>query len=359
MAFMSFPPYTVFIWPVFIYIHMKHFPAGEVERLVIFMLRAAIIGCGTVAPVHAYALKQLPDIELIACADIDSNRAASMAREYGLRTYDSMEHLLDREQVDVVHLCTPHHLHVPMAQLAASRGIHVFSEKPPAIDRQQWATLHEAAGKVCVGICFQNRYNGSVVKLRELLANGSLGKPLGARAFVTWSRGREYYEGSGWRGKQGTEGGGVLINQAIHTLDLMVHLLGRPQNVEAKLSNHHLKGIIDVEDTVEAYMTFSGAPGLFYATTAYCANSPVFLEIVCENAAVRMEKDTLSVVWNNGREEAFAYTSNLPVTKDYWGAAHVTCIREYYHALQNGLDVPIGVPQVEDTVEAMFAIYGK
>jgi predicted dehydrogenase len=120
-----------------------------------------------------------------------------------------------------------------------------------------------------------------------------------------------------------------------------------------------LKGIIEVEDTVEAYMTFGNAPGLFYATTAYCSNSPVFLEIVCENAVVRMEKDTLAVAWKSGEEERFEFKNDLPVTRDYWGSAHVTCIREYYDALINGRDVPIGPKQVQDTVETMFAIYGK
>lgn len=323
------------------------------------MIHAAIIGCGTVAPVHAYALKQLPDVRLVACADIDHKRAEGMAMGYGLHAYDSMAKMLENEHVDVVHLCTPHYLHVPMAQFAASRNIHVFSEKPPAIDRAQWASLLEAAQKVRVGVCFQNRYNGSVVKLRDLLAGGGLGKVLGARAFVTWFRNKEYYTESGWRGQQNTEGGGVLINQAIHTLDLMVYLLGKPQHVEATLSNHHLKGIIEVEDTVEACMTFGDAPGLFYATTAYCTNSPVFLEIVCENAAVRMEKDMLSIAWKGGEEERFEYKSELPVTRDYWGAAHVTCIREFYDALQNGSNVPIGPEQVQDTVDTMFAIYGK
>jgi predicted dehydrogenase len=139
----------------------------------------------------------------------------------------------------------------------------------------------------------------------------------------------------------------------------MVYLLGKPQHVEASLSNHHLNGVIDVEDTLEAYMTFGDAPGLFYATTAYCSNSPVYLEIVFENATARMEKDTLSVAWKSGEEEHFDFESGLPVTRDYWGPNHVTCIREFYDAIANSRDVPIGPKQVQDTVDTMFAIYGK
>jgi len=150
--------------------------------------------------------------------DINHHRASSMAQEYGLHAYDAMDKLLDNERVDVVHLCTPHYLHVPMAQLAASHNVHVFTEKPPVIDRTQWGALLETAGRVRVGVCFQNRYNGSILKLKELLSGESVRKVLGARAFVTWARSKEYYTDSGWRGKQSMEGGGTLINQAIHTL---------------------------------------------------------------------------------------------------------------------------------------------
>ncbi len=323
------------------------------------MLRAAIIGCGNIAPVHAQAIDALDMVELVACADIDLQQARNLAGERHIHIYASMEELLEREQVDVVHLCTPHYLHVPMAALAASRGIHVFSEKPPVIDRAQWSELAKAAGKVRVGVCFQNRYNGAVQKMRSLLADGSLGKVCGARAFVTWARDKQYYGDSGWRGRLNTEGGGALINQAIHTLDLMVYLLGRPENVDATLSNHHLQDVIEVEDTVEAYMTFGGAPGLFYATTAYCANAPVYLEINCENAALIMEKDELVLRYPKEAEERFDYRQNISVPKDYWGAAHMACIRDFYEALLSGSGVPIGIEQVRDTVDTMLAIYGR
>ncbi len=323
------------------------------------MLYAAIIGCGSIAPVHAYALAQLKDVQLAACADILPERAQKLAGEYGLKAYSSLEELLDKQRVDVVHLCTPHYLHTPMAAIAAACGVHVFTEKPPVIDREQWASLNDTANKVRVGVCFQNRYNGSVVKLKQLLDDGALGKVMGARAFVTWNRGAEYYTQSGWRGSQKTEGGGVLINQAVHTLDLLVYLLGKPENIQASVSNRHLQGIIEVEDTVDAYMTINGAPVLFYATTAYCANSPVYVEIMCENAVVRMEKEILTISWSSGQEERHAFEHGLPVAKDYWGAAHVFCVRDYYDALKEGRPVPIGLHAVEDTIDAMLKIYGR
>ena len=138
-----------------------------------------------------------------------------------------------------------------MARLAAEKGIHVFTEKPPVMDRAQWADFQALEhAPVRVGVCFQNRYNASVQLLRRLLDSGRPGKLLGARAFVTWKREAPYYTESGWRGSLATEGGGVLINQSIHTMDLLVQFLGRPRQVEASIANHHLKGVKDVEDTM-------------------------------------------------------------------------------------------------------------
>ena len=222
--------------------------------------RVGVVGCGGIAQVHGTVLQHLEGVELVGCADIKPERAQAFAETYGGRAYSSMEELLEHEQLDAVHLCTPHYLHTPMAKLAASRGLHVFTEKPPVMTWEQWAEFRQLEqAPVRVGVCFQNRYNPSVQLLREVLASGKAGKVLGARAFVTWHREAPYYTESGWRGSLQTEGGGVLINQSIHTLDLLGQFLGRATQVEASMMNHHLKGVIEVEDMMEAYLTFGEA----------------------------------------------------------------------------------------------------
>ena len=222
--------------------------------------RVGVVGCGGIAQVHGTVLQHLEGVELVGCADIKPERAQAFAETYGGRAYSSMEELLEHEQLDAVHLCTPHYLHTPMAKLAASRGLHVFTEKPPVMTWEQWAEFRQLEqAPTRVGVCFQNRYNPSVQLLREVLASGKAGKVLGARAFVTWHREAPYYTESGWRGSLQTEGGGVLINQSIHTLDLLGQFLGRATQVEASMMNHHLKGVIEVEDMMEAYLTFGEA----------------------------------------------------------------------------------------------------
>ncbi len=322
-------------------------------------LKAAIVGCGGIAQVHGAVLSRQDTAQLTAVADILPQRAKAMAQTYGGRAYSSLEELLDHEEIDVLHICTPHFLHTPMAAMAADRGIRIFTEKPPVINESQWEEFQHAAQKTRIGICFQNRWNASVSLTKQLLSGGSLGEVLGARAFVTWHREAPYYTESGWRGSLATEGGGALINQSIHTLDLLVQFLGRADKVDASLSNHHLKGVIEVEDTFEALIDFQGRPAVFFATTAHVTDSPVLVELVCENAVLRMEEREVFLRWNDGRQEHFQPPTPLsPATgKAYWGASHGLCIGDFYHALLTDGPFPCDVPGITDTVSLMLAAY--
>ena len=322
-------------------------------------LRSAIVGCGGIAQVHARALSEMPEAELIAFADVIPERAETMAGKYGGRAYSSLDELLGHEKIDVLHICTPHYLHTPMAQAAAERGINVFTEKPPVIDRQQWTEFKQLGDKVRVGICFQNRYNGSTRALKDLLSTGEPGKVLGSRGFVTWRRDAPYYTESGWRGPLSTEGGGALINQAIHTLDLMAYFLGPGQVLGASLSNRHLKGIIEVEDTLEAALDFGDARGLFYAATAYSLDAPIIFELACENATLRLEGERFTRIWRDGRMEQEDYTAPDPTVpgKSYWGSSHRRCIEDFYRCVVSGERFPNDIPGVSDTIELMLSVY--
>ena len=322
--------------------------------------RVGVVGCGGIAQVHGGVLKDLEGVELVACADIrPESEPRPSRRNLEALPYHSIEEMLAGEQLDAVHLCTPHYLHTPMAELAVGKGLHVFTEKPPVIDQEQWARFQKLEqAPVRVGVCFQNRYNRSVELLRELLASGKPGKVLGARAFVTWHREAPYYTESGWRGTLEMEGGGVLINQSVHTLDLLGQFLGRAQEVEATMANHHLKNVIQVEDTMEGYITFAGATALFYATTAYCGNSPVFVELTCENATIRMEEQEVSVAWSDGTKEHHSLTSK-PVAggKDYWGNSHGLCISDFYRCVREDQPFRNDISGIRDTAELMLAMY--
>lgn len=322
--------------------------------------RVGVVGCGGIAQVHGAVLQHLEGVELVACADIRPERAQAFAENFGGKAYDSMEAMLEGEQLDAVHLCIPHYLHTPMAKLAVERGLHVFTEKPPVINREQWEQFQELEkAPVRVGVCFQNRYNRSVGLMKDVLGSGKAGKVLGARAFVTWHREAPYYTESGWRGALDTEGGGVLINQSVHTLDLLGQFLGRADRVEAVMANHHLKNVIQVEDMMEAYLQFGEASALFYATTAYCADSPVLVEVVCENATLRMEEQEVTLTWKDGTKEHYQLAApKSPATgKAYWGASHGLCIADFYHCVRKNQPFRNDIPGIRDTAELMLAMY--
>lgn len=323
-------------------------------------MKSAIVGCGSIARVHAEAINKLPNGQLAAFADIKLERAEEFLKAFGdtnSKAYSNLEEMLRHEQIDVLHICTPHYLHSSMALYAMERNINVFLEKPLAISYKQLQQLQAFHAEAKLGICFQNRYNESVQAVKELLDSGKAGKIAGARAFLTWSRGEKYYTESGWRGRFETEGGGVLINQAIHTLDLLIYFLGIPVSVEGTIINHHLKNAIEVEDTSEAYIQFENANASFYATTAFCMDSPVFIEFVCENMIIRMEGTDVTCKYPNGIKEKLLINSEPTKGKAYWGNGHFACIRHFYDCVGNNEPFPINVSEASKAFKLMHGIY--
>ena len=322
-------------------------------------MKAVIVGCGNIGAVHAESIRRLEGASLCAAADIRPERAASYAEKYGCRAYASLEEMLENERPDVLHICTPHYLHVPMTAYALQRGIHVFCEKPPVISEEQLDALTRAAaeGPGRAGFCFQNRYNPGVLFIRELLASGRLGKVKGARGIVTWNRGEAYYTQSGWRGRLETEGGGALINQSIHTMDLLGVFLGKPVSVEAQTANHHLPGVIEVEDMMEAYIRYADAAACFYATTAYTEDAPPLIELSCEKGIVRMEDPEVTIIWPDGRREHPETVRKQALGKSYWGSGHLDCIADFYRCLRTGERFAQELDGVRDTVRLMLAAY--
>ncbi len=325
------------------------------------MFKTAIVGCGSISKTHIDALKNTENTEIIAFCDSNENNLNKAVQEHGGNGYTSLEEMLDKEKIDVVHICTPHYLHVPMAIEALKRNVNVLMEKPVAISYEQYRELENAEknSDARLGICFQNRYNESVIKTKEYLDSNTFGKVLGARAIVTWCRNESYYINSGWRGQLEKEGGGVLINQSIHTLDLATYLLGTPNKVSAMSANFHLKGVINEEDTVSAFLEYEDKTVIFFATTAYCKSSPIILEIVCEQATLRIEGNTLKISHADGHSEFVNCKTEKVVGKACWGAGHRFLISDYYNRLENGTDFPVTLESSKPSFDTMMAIYNS
>lgn len=321
-------------------------------------MKAAIVGCGSIAHVHAKSILALGH-ELVALADIDPDHLRKFSEEFGGNTYATLEDMLAKECIDVLHICTPHHLHVPMTIYALQKGVNVFMEKPPVISNEQLSELRTALSQYTkkLGLCFQNRYNPSVIKAYEILHSGVAGKVLGGRGYVTWNRSAAYYQ-DGWHGTLAQEGGGVLMNQSIHTLDLLHYLMGKtPVSVDAVMANHRLKTEIEVEDTMSALIFYPDARMSFYATNGYTEDCPPLIEIQCENLSLRMEGNTLYCKQKQGAWEQIQVEEQSPLGKSYWGAGHIVCIKDFYESVENGQSFALELSNVEETVRLTLMIY--
>lgn len=173
-------------------------------------LGIGIIGCGAIHEIHARAIAGSEFGELIAVADIVEEKAKASGSKNNCEYYTDYKKLLEDERIDVVHICTPHYLHSQTSIDVMRSGKNVFTEKPMAINCDtalEMIKVSEETGKK-LGVCFQNRYNSTSIRLKEILDSGKVGRIIGAKAFVTWFRDEKYYTESGWRGTWEKEGGG-------------------------------------------------------------------------------------------------------------------------------------------------------
>ena len=233
-------------------------------------LRFGLVGCGSIGPTHARALQALSEsANLVACADVVPERAAAFAEEFGLMAVTYDEILADPE-IDAVTVCVPSGLHAAIGVPALQAGKHVVVEKPMEITLDACDRLIQAqreSGRT-LAVISQHRFDPASILVRQSLENGDLGKIVFADARVPWYRTQEYYDSGDWRGTWALDGGGALMNQGVHTVDLMRWLCGPVATVyaQARTATHER---IEVEDVVAATLAFqNGAIGSLMATTS-------------------------------------------------------------------------------------------
>lgn len=312
------------------------------------MKKVCIVGYGTIGPVHGHALEHVEQAQLYAVCDINPEARKRCSDQYSVVEYDDFDTMLEDECIDSIHICTPHHLHFEMIQKALAKGKEVVVEKPLTRTKEELELLMQLEHKEKVCVVLQNRLNPCVQKMKELLDSGDLGALIGVRSFVTWKRDASYYKRDDWRGKWDTEGGGLLINQAIHTLDYYIYLLGGMQSVQAQMSNYTLKDVIEVEDTFSAFFQLKGnVRGIFFATNAYPENSTPLFEVKMEQGTLRYMDRKL---WLN--DHIICEDTRPDIGRDYWGNSHGLLIKRYYDE-----HTYFGVADAYDTMRTVFAMY--
>jgi predicted dehydrogenase len=257
--------------------------------------KIAVIGAGAIAQKHARILSELPNAVFAGCCDAGSGRAAEVCRQWGGTVYPDWQGVLSDPSVDTVIVATPSGFHMEPTVAAARAGKHVLCEKPLEISLERinlMMAAHQAAGTRLGGI-FQGRFMEAMICLRRAVKDKRFGRITYAGISVPWWRSQDYY-GSTWRGTWKLDGGGAMMNQSIHTVDMLVALMGEP--VEIKSLAWTLAHSIEAEDTLVAAVRFSdGAMGTIYGTTASWPGRARRLEITGTRGTAVLVDDVLTV----------------------------------------------------------------
>lgn len=303
------------------------------------MVRAAVVGCGDVSVVHLEAIRRIADSELVAVCDLDPMVAEEVGQRYGAPAFTDLGSLIQIARPDVVHLSTPHDQHIDPALTCLEAGIAVLVEKPLADTVAQaqrlvrWVAEHPGT---VAGVCFQNRYNATSQAVRRLLSSGELGPVRGALATVAWHRNPAYYARRPWRGRRVRSGGGALINQAIHTIDLLQWLLGDVTTVGGRAGTYLLDDVIDVDDSAQLILDHrSGVRSVCLATNTAPLDFPVSIEIITERAELVIRRD-LEITYTDGRVDVVAERRAQSGGRGYWGVSHELLIADFHAGVAAG-----------------------
>lgn len=258
-------------------------------------VHVGLIGAGNITGTHARAVSETPDARIAALFGSNPEKVRALSAEYGCAHYTDFERFLAHRPMDMVAIGSPSGLHAEQGIAAARCGLHVLTEKPLDVSTTRADELISETAKahVKLGVFFQDRFKPGVRRVRDCVNSGALGKPILADARVKWYRPPDYYKNSRWRGTRAFDGGGALINQAIHTLDLLLWIFGDVVAVQARKTTalHD----IEAEDTLVALLEFAnGALGSFIATTSVYPGYPRKIELSGSEGSLILTDDQFS-----------------------------------------------------------------
>ena len=324
-----------------------------------------ISGAGTIGNVHAGALAGVTNARLVAVAEPREEAGRAFADKHGATWYASYEEMLADPAVDVVIVATPSGLHPEQTIQAARAGKHVITEKPMAITAEGATQMIDAAEQagVHLAVIFQNRLLPDVFRVKRAIEAGILGRIVLGNGAMHWKRTQEYYNANGgWRGTWALDGGGALMNQAIHTLDVLQFLMDGVVSIQAHTAT--LTHDIETEDTAAASLRFgNGALGTMQATTSTNADRPVRIEIIGEKGKVVLENNAVAI-WEAERELSDdLLTEGDRALVSGWekgepfGAAHRRQLQHIFDAIANGSEPPIPGREARKPVDIILGIY--
>lgn len=324
-------------------------------------LKVGIVGCGRISTVYKDVFQKCSDmVDVKYAVDKVRERAERFARDFGCAYSDKFEDIL-KQELDVIHICTPHFLHKDQVIKCLGKGFNVLTEKPMAVSLDDADIMISAAresGKK-FGVIFQNRYIEGVKEAKKLIEEGKLGRVIGAWSLLAWWRPPSYYE-CDWKGSWEKEGGGVLIDQAIHSIDLVQHLVGSPVEwVHGHIDNRVLK-TVEVEDVADAAVKFkNGCLYSLFACNYYTCNAPIQIEIMCEKGKVDIKGFDVNIEVEDKKYDVKSSPTSdvLRGGQGYWGSYHYQQIREYYDSVLNDKPIAVDGAEGKKALEIVLGVY--
>jgi UDP-N-acetyl-2-amino-2-deoxyglucuronate dehydrogenase len=345
-------------------------PSSEHRERSIMAIGFGVVGCGMIAKFHAAAIKDIRNAKLVACFDAVPAAADRLAQQEGCRAYHDFDAMLADPNVHVITICTPSGAHMEPAVAAAKAGKHVIVEKPLEITLKRCDKIIEACDKagVVVSTIFPSRFHESSRLLKGAMEKGRFGRLTMGDAFVKWYRTQEYYESGAWRGTWELDGGGALMNQAIHSVELLTWLMGPVAEISAFTGTlAHEK--IPVEDVAVATLRFeNGAVGVIEASTAAYPGYLKRIEIHGSEGSAGLEEEDIKF-WDFKKttaQDKKVLERMAGKTKTGGGAADPTAIGHHGHtaqfkdvlaAIEKGGKPAIDGPEGRRSVEIILAIY--
>lgn len=328
-------------------------------------IRIAIVGSGLIGRVHAKAISKIDNVKLVAVSSRSQSSAAALATDFGCNYYTDYRRMFEKERVDLVSVCTPSGTRIDVCDAAVSNGINILVEKPLDITAERCRTIIEmceSAG-VKLGTVFQMRFQPAFQRVREAVLAGKFGRLILGNAKTICYRSQEYYDQGGWRGTWEQDGGGALMNQGIHTVDVLRWIMGDVNAVSAYAA--HLTHDIEVEDTVSASVKFAnGAFGSIQATTSVGRGIDKQIEIYGEKGTVIIDGANITT-WDFEEETDFdpskekkkelVSSARSPVIEDVWG--HQQQITDMVNAIRSNAEPVITGEDGLRATQIVEAIY--
>jgi UDP-N-acetyl-2-amino-2-deoxyglucuronate dehydrogenase len=323
-----------------------------------------IIGCGMISNWHAGAIAQIEGAVLKGVTDINENSRKAFAEKFNTKPFESVEKLLQCDEIDVIAVCTPSGLHAPLAIQCANAGKHIIIEKPMALNLDEADKMIEACEKnnVKMAVISQLRFSKAVIQLKSAVNEGLLGRVVMGDVYMKYHRSQEYYDKGGWRGTWKMDGGGALMNQGIHGIDLLQYIMGPVKSVFAHAKT--LSRNIEVEDTAAAVLEFeNGAIGVIQGTTSIYPGSPRRIEINGDKGTIVLEEDCISQWIIEGQEtpsdisvgKTVAGSSNNPEAFSLEG--HINQLTDMVDAINNSRKPVVDHYEGRKAIEIIIAIY--